>query len=113
MEDEALLAALLAEVLIDMGHTVDAIVATEADAVRAAKRLKPDLMIVDFRLREGTGADAVAKILTDGFVPHVYMSGDRLNIMPRHARAVVLEKPFRDSDLMRAIDRAVGETTDA
>ena len=61
VEDDALVGMLLAETLVEMGHEVFEIVATEAEAVAAAARHKPDLMIVDVRLREGNGVCAIAQ----------------------------------------------------
>src|SRR5436853_3517200 len=45
VEDDALIAMLLTEMLAGMGHDVCATAATEADAVSAATRYDPDLMI--------------------------------------------------------------------
>ena len=78
VEDEAIIAMLFADLLVAMGHEVCAIEATEAGAVAAAVRCRPDLMIVDAHLLEGSGASAVAVILRAGFVPHVFVSGDPL-----------------------------------
>jgi len=108
VEDEPLIGMLLAEVLTGMGHDVCAIEATEAGAVTAAARHEPDLMIVDSRLAVGSGVSAVAKILLTGFIPHVFVTGDALTGPALSSRAVVIRKPFRDSDLVRAMQRALG-----
>ena len=108
VEDEAMIAVVLAEVLEDMGHDVCGIEATQAEAVAAALRLKPDLMIVDARLKQGNGIAAVAEILRSGFIAHVFVSGDRLQPDMVHARAVLLQKPFLEGDLARAIEQAFG-----
>jgi CheY-like chemotaxis protein len=50
VEDDALIATLLSQLLAGMGHDVRATAATEAEAVVAASRYKPDLMI-PFRRR--------------------------------------------------------------
>ena len=113
VEDEAIIAMLFADVLVAMGHEVCAIEATEAGAVAAAVRCRPDLMIVDAHLRDGSGISAVAAILRAGFVPHVFVSGDPLRDQPLARGAVVLQKPFRDSELVRAIERALGATAGA
>lgn len=52
VEDDALITMLYAELMTEMGHVVCAIETIEADAVAAATRHKPDLMIVDVGLRE-------------------------------------------------------------
>ncbi len=108
VEDEAVVAMLLAEVLAGMGHDVCAVEATEADAVAAAIRSKPDLIVVDARLGEGSGVSAVEEILCSGFVPHVFVTGDALRVQALRPAAVVIQKPFREADLARAIQRALG-----
>lgn len=60
-EDDAVIAMLFAEVLTGMGYDVCAIESTEADLVVAAARCRPDVMIVDVRLRNGSGVSAVEK----------------------------------------------------
>lgn len=107
VEDEVLIAMLFAEVLEDMGHDVCAIEATEIDAVAAAARCQPDLMIVDARLRQGSGVSAVAEILRSKFIPHVFVTGESSRVQALRPDAVVLQKPFFASDLARAMQRAV------
>lgn len=107
VEDEAIIAMLFADLLVAMGHEVCAIEATEAGAISAALQSRPDLMIVDIHLTEGSGAAAVEFILRSGFVPHVFVSGDALRDRPSPS-SIVLQKPFRETDLVRAIESALG-----
>jgi CheY-like chemotaxis protein len=111
VEDEAIVAMLFADLLVAMGYEVCAIEATESGAVAAAVRCKPDLMIVDAHLVDGSGVSAVAAILRAGFVPHVFVSGDPLRDQPRALGSVVLQKPFREADLVRAIASALKAKT--
>lgn len=108
IEDEELIATLLAEVLESLGYTVSAIAATEAQAVNAATCNRPDLMIVDVYLGEGSGISAVAEITKSVFVPHVFMTGDRRHIEASTSGAIVLQKPFGIDALKLAIARANG-----
>src|SRR6202035_232263 len=101
IEDDALIAMLLAELLAGMGHDVCATAATEAEAVIAATRQRPDLMIVDDRLGRGSGVSAVEKILGAGPVAHLFISGDVERVRVRKPDAVVIRKPFREADLAR------------
>jgi DNA-binding NtrC family response regulator len=107
VEDDALIGMLLAEMLAGMGHNVCAIEATEADAVTAAARWRPDLMIVDVRLGDGSGVDAVTEIHRTGPVPHVFVSGDITAVKALRPNAVMIQKPYRESDLARVIQRAL------
>lgn len=108
VEDDAVIAMLLADMFAAMGHDVCAIEATEAGAVAAADRCRPDLMIVDARLGDGNGFSAVEKILQTGFVPHVFISGDISTVRARKPGAVAIQKPFDESALVGAIQRALG-----
>ena len=107
VEDEILIGMLLADTLGAMGYEVCAIEATETGAVAAAARCNPDLMIVDARLRDGSGVSAVEEILRTGWVPHVFISGETSTILALRPGAIVIQKPFRDIDLNRAIRRAL------
>jgi two-component system, response regulator PdtaR len=107
VEDEILIGMLLADTLGAMGHDVCAIEATETGAVAAAARCKPDLMIVDARLRDGSGVSAVEEILRTRWVPHVFVSGETSTIHALRPGAIVIRKPFRDMELNHAIQRAL------
>lgn len=107
VEDDALIGELLTEMLDGMGYDVCAMECTEADAVAAAARCEPDLMIVDVRLRDGSGVAAVEEILCAGPIPHVFVTGDTSRILALRPGAVVIPKPFREADLARAIQHAL------
>ncbi|MGD0102680.1 MAG: response regulator [Rhodopila sp.] len=106
VEDDAMIGLLLAEILGEMGYNVCAIAATEEAAVADAARCKPGLMIVDEHLREGTGVSAVKRILLNGPVPCVFISGAPIHLA-RPGQGV-LQKPFLEEDLVRAIRYVVG-----
>lgn len=97
---------LLSEMLTGLGHRVCAVERTELGAVAAAARFQPDLMIVDVHLKVGSGISAVETILVDRFIPHVFVTGDRFGTQRRTPGDIVIEKPFRESDLLQAIKRA-------
>lgn len=102
-----MIAIALEETLEEMGHTVCASAGTEPEAIAAAFHSVPDLMIVDARLRVGSGIAAMQKILTERFVPHIYVSGDSLIAEGLENGAIILRKPFSDEDLAVAIARAM------
>ena len=106
VEDDVMIAMDLADLMIGQGHDVCAIAATESEAVAAALRCKPDLMIVDGHLDQGCGVSAMRQVLARGFVPHVYVSGDPRGILEEAPGAVIIDKPFSLRDLEAAIDRA-------
>jgi CheY-like chemotaxis protein len=107
VEDEAMIAMLLAEVLRELGRTVCATEATEAGAVAAAARHQPDLMIVDDELRQGSGIAAVEQITRPGIIPHVFVTGDSLIGRLLSQGTVVIQKPFTIPELVWGIERAL------
>jgi len=107
VEDDAMIGMMLTEMLEEMGHDVCSIEATEAEAISAADRCRPDLMIVDVLLGAGNGVSAVTEILRAGPVPHLFVSGDISKIQALRPGAVAIQKPYRESDLARAIQLAL------
>ena len=104
VDDDTMISSLLAMMLTDMGHEVCAVEATEAGAVAAEARFRPDLMIVDARLGAGSVVGVVEAILHSRKVAYVLTSGARIDRSPPDA--VILAKPFHEADLARAIGRA-------
>jgi CheY-like chemotaxis protein len=107
-EDDAVIGMLLFDLLSGMGHLC-IVVTTEAGAVIHAIRYSPDLMIVDAQLGDGSGIAAVDEILRAGPMPHLFVSGNALLVSAQRPSAVVLQKPFREADLTRAIQQTVGD----
>lgn len=107
-EDEVMISEALAELLVELGHEVCSIEVSEANAIKAAARFRPDLMIVDARLGKGSGVAAVAEILRTRFIPHVIVSGDRAHNWTLSPRTIFLQKPFLAPELIRAMRRALG-----
>ncbi len=106
VEDDAVVGALLAELLIGIGHDVCRIATTESEAIAAAAQDSPELMIVDAYLRQGSGIAAMETILRRGPMPHVFMTGNSRFTMP--ANALVLRKPFGFPDLIAALNSVAG-----
>jgi CheY-like chemotaxis protein len=105
VEDDALIALLLAEMLSEMGHEVCGAASTEEAAVTQAATSRPDLIIMDRLLGSGSGVAAIDRILLAGPMPHVMMSGNAAG--RRRPGGVVLAKPFMQRDLACAIQAAV------
>jgi DNA-binding response OmpR family regulator len=63
VEDDVLIGSVMRTILETMGLDVCAVETTQAGAVAAALRLRPDFMIVDASLGDGSGFAAMAEIL--------------------------------------------------
>lgn len=107
IEDEPFIAMQIEDVLRDAGARTVTIVATEADAVAAAKANRPDFIASDVRLIEGTGPGAVA-IIRRMFasVPVTFITAwPEACLELKHVE--VLQKPVRAASLMDSFNRAV------
>jgi len=108
VEDDAMIGVLLGEMLEGMGYDVCGIEATETDAVTAAARYKPDLMIVDVQLGDGSGVSAIDTIHRARSVPHVFVSGDIARLRALKPGSIAIQKPYREAELALIIQRALG-----
>lgn len=106
-EDEAVIAMLLGEVLISLGHSICTSVVTADEAVAAALAHKPNLIIIDAGLRDSSGLDAMAAIMASTPTPHIFISGDKAAVLAQRPSALVIEKPFDEATLVAAIKMAV------
>jgi DNA-binding response OmpR family regulator len=106
VEDDPMIGMLLGEMLEAMGHRVCAIEMTEAAAVAAALAHRPDVMIVDALLFDGSGVGAVTTIRKTIDIACVFVSGDVSEINTTDADAVILSKPYNEAGLVGAIDAA-------
>lgn len=111
IEDEVIIGMLLERVLAGMGHEVISVEDTEEGAVSSAARVRPGLILVDERLRAGSGHGAIERILRDGFIPHVWMSGGRVFPTTMPAGVAELQKPFTDLALGLAIAQVCGRAS--
>jgi DNA-binding response OmpR family regulator len=107
MEDDFNVGSLLADLLKVLGHDVCAIERTVTDAVSAAARYRPDLMIVEERLYDGSGIAAVDEIIRQRPVPYLFVTGDVWRVKALRPDAIVIQKPFGEPALTLAIKRAL------
>ena len=103
IEDEALIALDLQEMLSIAGATTFDFAETEREAVDAARAHKPDVIMSDVRLREGTGPKAVAAIrLEMGPLPVIFITATPETCTAYDPPAIVLGKPVLDSTVRYA-----------
>jgi len=101
IEDDPFVAMHLCMLAEDAGATSIGTADTEAEAIRAAQEQRPDVILSDVRLIEGTGPAAVARIRTDcGPIPVIFVTGTPEECKPCHYAAAVLSKPVNDRVLI-------------
>ena len=107
VEDEALIAMLVEDMLHDGGGEMVGSAATLADAVDLARTAQADVALLDLDLR-GTLAYPAADVLRGRGVPLVFTSGYGSGaLIQRFQDCPMLDKPFDQHNLEQAIDMAL------
>ncbi len=104
IEDEAVIALDVADIVRNAGHEVVGIAATEKAAIDLAVKHSPHLVLADIQLRgSDSGISAVNQIMKSMSVPVIFVTGfpERLLTGKQVEPAFVISKPF-DPDLLRA-----------
>ncbi len=112
VEDEIIIAESLRRSLETSGYEVTAICSTAEAAIEAARTTKPDLVLMDIRLKGEKDGIYAARIVSEGFdVPVIFVTayGDDavLDRAKRTKPAGYLLKPFRSDELKAAIETAL------
>jgi DNA-directed RNA polymerase specialized sigma24 family protein/CheY-like chemotaxis protein len=108
IEDEPLIAMHVSDIARSMGHTVLSIARTHAEAVAAAREHRPDLVLADICLADGSsGLEAVQEILRSIEVPIAFITAypERLLTGERPEPTYLIEKPFRAAALKAMISQ--------
>jgi len=103
IEDEALIALDLQEMLELAGATTFSFAETESEAVDAARQHRPDVIMSDVMLREGTGPKAVELIQGEmGPLPVIFITATPAACTIYDPPAIVLGKPMVDTQVREA-----------
>jgi DNA-directed RNA polymerase specialized sigma24 family protein len=110
IEDETVIAMDLSDLVTDQGHDVCATATTASEAVAAAKRERPDLVLADIQLADGSsGIDAVRDILSSFSVPVIFITAfpDRLLTGERPEPTFLITKPYSPDMVRAAVSQAL------
>ena len=116
IEDETLIAMDLNDIVTTLGHTVVATADTASKAIAAAMKHKPDLVLADIQLADGSsGIDAVQEILTHVSVPVIFITAfpDRLLTGQRPEPTFLISKPYAEDTVRAAVSQAMFFNTTA
>ncbi|AWW74279.1 response regulator [Erythrobacter sp. KY5] len=110
IEDEAIIALHLKQLLVDMGNDVAAVARTASEAVEAADQVQPELILADINLADGSsGIDAVDEILQKIDVPVIFITAfpEKLLTGERPEPAYVIAKPFSPDHVAATVMQAL------
>jgi DNA-binding NarL/FixJ family response regulator len=90
------------------GHEVVGVAEEETQAVRMALELKPDVVVMDIRLEDGTnGISAMRTIQQTLNIPAIYISGNSDNKTMEDAEKTLMKaflvKPVTQDEIAKAI----------
>src|SRR5262249_61547826 len=110
IEDETVIAMDLSDIVTGIGHEVCAVETTASGAVEAADRERPDLVLADIQLADGSsGIDAVKEILSSFDVPVIFITAfpDRLLTGERPEPTFLITKPHSQDMVRAAVSQAL------
>jgi len=115
-DDEPIIRLDLRELLTSLGYDVVGEAADGRTAIELARKLKPDLIILDIKMPEVDGIDAAEELSREGLAPVVLLTAYSERELVDRAKAAgvagYLVKPFRESELMPVIELALARFRD-
>jgi CheY-like chemotaxis protein len=110
IEDEPLIALELERIVTDLGHRVVKIARTARQAIEAARRAHPGLILADIQLADGSsGLKAVNEILRTFSVPVIFVTAypQRLLTGTRPEPTFLITKPFHPDNVKAIVSQAL------
>ena len=109
IEGEDLVAVATEDALRKCGFNSFVVVSSAVEAIVAAARRTPDLIIWDVPERPGSDFAAVEHICEGAVVPVVFITARAVEVTQRFPTHRVLEKPFSEAALISAVASAMLE----
>jgi CheY-like chemotaxis protein len=111
VDDEVLLAVLLAGLLEDEGYHVETASNGQA-ALSAIQNQRPDLVVTDFMMPTMTGLELAEAVRSDGALadlPIILVSGAQGAIARQRPELfqAVLDKPYRNDAMLREVAKCI------
>lgn len=110
IEDEPVIALDLSNIVEELGHRVTHVAATRKDAVSAARKKRPGLVLADIQLADNSsGIDAVKDILGDASIPVIFITAypERFLTGERPEPAFLITKPYMPDSVKAAVSQAL------
>jgi PAS domain S-box-containing protein len=112
VEDERITAEDLHDILTGLGYTVSASVSSGVEAIAKAEDTKPDLALMDIRIKGEMDGTETARILRERFnLPVVYLTAHADTATLARAKLAAplgyITKPFQEAELHASIEMAL------
>jgi CheY-like chemotaxis protein len=108
IEDEAVVALFLSDILTELNYAVCAVAASGRQALELAAQHRPDFAMVDIRLKgDLDGLDTARTLRAQFGIPSILLSGDPEALRSAQSKGVtplaVLNKPYTPEQLETAL----------
>ncbi len=110
VEDEPVIAADIKNTLVEAGHRVVGIGYTSDEAFALFLEHKPDVVVMDIQLADGSsGIDAARRMTSVRRIPTIFVTAfpERLLTEKRLDPTYLITKPFQPETLVAALDRVL------
>jgi len=115
VEDENIIALDIRAMLEDLGYKVSAIVSSGEESIQKASKMKPDLVLMDIKLKGSLdGVSAGQEIFRQFQIPIVYLTAysdqatiNRINNGKNGNPSTVINKPFDEGELQTIINNTL------
>ena len=110
IEDEPLIAMDIESLVQSLGHRVNSVARTHAEAMQAVEKQRPGLVLADIQLADGSsGLDAVNDLLKAFEVPVIFITAypERFLTGERPEPAFLIAKPFQPETVKAVISQAL------
>ena len=107
LEDESMIGLAVADLLGDEGFRVIGPIATRREALAILESDRPDAVLLDLTLKDGSGAEFVRELKARR-IPFVVFSGHRQESSPELEGVPWVEKPGRAHEIVAALTAAIG-----
>ena len=107
IEDEALIAMTIEEVLRDCGFASFDLATSTEEAIACARRTCPDLITADVELKPGSGIEAVNSICSGPSIPVIFVTARAEEVAHKMPLYPWIMKPFLPDALMKAVETAL------
>jgi CheY-like chemotaxis protein len=112
VEDENIIASDIRAMLEDLGYRVSAIVSSGEESIQKASKMKPDLVLMDIKLKGSLDGVSAGKEIFEQFqIPIVYLTAysdqatvNRITHGKNVSLPTVINKPFDEGELKTVID---------
>jgi CheY-like chemotaxis protein len=109
VEDDMIISLVVENMIKKLGHTLVGKAASGDDAIKLAKEHKPDIVLMDIRLKgDMDGIEAVTKIKEFLKTEVIYLTGNSDKVNYERAKATecidLISKPFTIGELTRSLE---------